>query len=197
MRRGVPLAGTTPRLLRRWLPPPRPPAAAHAGAAGGRAWAGTIGLGFPVGAGAHFVERGFARTFARIPHPRLRRAALAPRAGGGGSAARDRDRLGGGGGDERALGGAPAVDLVAPGRRRLAVEIGRGLAQARLEVGDHRLEIVADGGRGLLVADAGKPAAGRDQHVVALVDRLQNVGDVAAHALRRDAVRGVERLLLF
>src|SRR5262249_60236863 len=113
MRRGVPLAGTTPRLLRRWLPPPRPPAAAHAGAAGGRAWAGTIGLGFPVGAGAHFVERGFARTFARIPHPRLRRATLAPRAGGGGSPARERDPLGGGGGGDRGLGGAGAVDLAA------------------------------------------------------------------------------------
>src|SRR5262249_58881880 len=126
MRRGVPLAGTTPRLLRRWLPPPRPPAAAHAGAAGGRAWAGTIGLGFPVGAGAHFVERGFARTFARIPHPRLRRATLAPRAGGGGSAARDRDRPGGGGVADRELGGAPARDLVPQARPLPQAGIGSG-----------------------------------------------------------------------
>ena len=54
---------------------------------------------------------------------------------------------------------------------------------------------MTDGG-GIFVANAGEPAAGRDQHVVALVDRLQNVGDLAAHALRRDAVCGVERFLL-
>src|SRR5262249_56279398 len=76
------------------------------------------------------------------------------------------------------------------------VGVGGGGGNGGREVGDHRLEIVADGGGGLLVADAGKPAAGRDQHVVALVDRLQNVGDGAAHALRCDAVGGVERLLL-
>ena len=81
-------------------------------------------------------------------------------------------------------------------RDHVLVEIGGGGTHARFEVGDHRLEIVADGG-GVLVADAGKPAAGRDQHVVALVDRLHDVGDAAAHALRRDAVGGVERLLLF
>src|SRR5262245_45149856 len=187
------------RLLRRWLPPPRAPAAAHAGAPGGRARARAIGLGFFVRAGAHLVERGFARTFVHARHPaRLRRATLAPRAGRGRRpAARDRDRLGGGVVDDRELGGAQALDLVAQPRGFLEVEIGGGRAHARLEVGDHRLEIVADGGSGLLVADAGKPAAGRDQHVVALVDRLQNVGDVAAHALRRDAVRGVERFLLF
>src|SRR5262249_33783499 len=43
------------------LPPARPPAAAHAGAAHGGARAGTIGLGFLVGAGTHLVERGLAR----------------------------------------------------------------------------------------------------------------------------------------
>src|SRR5215472_9360410 len=154
-------------------PSPRAPAAAHAGAAGGRARAGTIGLGFFVGAGTHLVERGLART-------------LAPRAGRGSrSAARDRDRLGGGIVDYRELGGAQALDLVAQPRGLLEVEVGGGLAHARLEVGDHGLEIVPDGGGGRLVADAGEPAAGRDQHVVALVHALQNVGDALAHALRR------------
>src|SRR5262245_19252909 len=54
------------------LPPPRAPAAAHAGAAGGRARAGAIRLCFPVGARTHFVERGLARG-----------VTLAPRAGRG------------------------------------------------------------------------------------------------------------------
>src|SRR5262249_6870817 len=89
-------AGTTVRLLRRrWLSPPRAPTAAHAGAAGGRARARAIGLGFFVGAGAHLVERGVARGFAHTPHPaRLRRGTLSPHAGGGGRprAARWRSR---------------------------------------------------------------------------------------------------------
>src|SRR5712691_2044087 len=58
-------AGMTPSVLWHLLSPPRPPAAAHAGAAGGGARAGTIGLGFLVGAGTHFVEAGFARAAAR------------------------------------------------------------------------------------------------------------------------------------
>src|SRR5262249_9771745 len=122
-----------------------------------------------------------------------------PGGGGGGErvpAGRERDRLGGGIVDDRELGGAQALDLVTQPRGFLEIEIGGSRAHARLEVGDHRLEIVADGGGGPLVADAGKPAAGRDQHVVPLADRLQNGGDGAAHALRRDAVGGVERLLL-
>src|SRR5262249_40932451 len=79
---------------RRWLSPPRAPTAAHAGAAGGRARARAIGLGFFVGAGAHLVERGFARGFAHTPHPaRLRRVTLSPQAGGGGRpGARARER---------------------------------------------------------------------------------------------------------
>ena len=112
------------------------------------------------------------------------------------SAARDCDRLGGGVVDHRELGGAQALDLVAQPRRLLEVEIGGGFAHAGLEVGDHRLEIVPDGGGRVLVADAGKAAAGRDQHVVALVHAGENVADRFLDALRRDAVRGVERLLL-
>src|SRR5262249_46941111 len=94
---------------------PRPPAAAHAGAAGGRARAGAIGLGFFVRAGAHLVEGGFARGFAHTPHPaRLRWATFSPQGGGGGgAAARDRDGLGGGVVEDRELGGARALDLVA------------------------------------------------------------------------------------
>src|SRR5262249_10116458 len=96
----------------------------------------------------------------------------------------------------RQLGGAQTFDLVAQPRRLLEVEIGGGLAHARLEVGDDSLEIVTDGG-GVLLADAGQPAAGRDQYGVALVHALQDIGDALAHALRRDAVLGVERLLFF
>src|SRR5262249_3036882 len=92
-------------------------------------------------------------------------------------------------------GGAQALDLVAQPGGLLEVEIGRGGPHARLEVGDYRLEIVTDGG-GIFLADTGEPAAGRDQYVVALVDRLQNVGNVAAHAFRRDAIGRIERLLL-
>src|SRR5262249_10968387 len=86
--------------------PPRPPAAAHAGAAGGRARAGTIRLGFFVGAGAHLVERGFARGFAHTPHPPPpRRGGPPPPAGGGGAgAARAPAPPAAGGGRARSLG---------------------------------------------------------------------------------------------
>src|SRR5262249_53090053 len=125
--------------------PPRAPAAAHAGAAGGRARAGAIGFGFFGRAGALFVERGFARGFAHPPPPaRLRRATLSPQAGRRRrAAARDRDRLGGRVVDDRELGGAQALDLVAQPRRFLEVEIGGGGPHARLAGGAHPLEIVA------------------------------------------------------
>src|SRR5581483_6063100 len=74
-------------------------------------------------------------------------------------------------------------------------EIGGGGAHAGFEIGDHRLEIVADGG-GILEFAAGA-SAGRYQHVVALIDTVENVGDALAHALRRDPVRRVVLLLLF
>src|SRR5262249_44436707 len=135
----------SPRLLRRCLPARRPPAAAHAGAARGRAWARAIGLGFFVGARAHFVERGFAWTV--ILAPRAGRGCRAKRGGRGRRpAARDRDRLGGGVVDHRELGGAQALDLVAQPRGLLEVEIGGGRAHARPEGRGHRLPTVAHAG---------------------------------------------------
>src|SRR5262245_63297913 len=119
-------AGTTAESLRR-LPPARAPAAAHAGAAGGRARAGAIGLGLRPR--AHLVERRLARPLAsfafdaravwhdlvgeRDPHLVERGLVHLARRAGRRSAARDRDRLGGGIVDHRQLGGAQPLDLVA------------------------------------------------------------------------------------
>src|ERR1700720_3692587 len=50
------------------------------------------------------------------------------------------------------------------------------------------------GGPPELAAAAG---AGRDQHVVALVDAVQNVGDALADALGRDVVLDIVGFLLF
>src|SRR5262249_26367075 len=61
------------------------------------------------------------------------------------------------------------------------------------EIGDYRLEIVADGGS---VGEFAFAGAGGDQHVVALIDAVENVGDALAHTLRRDAVGGVVFFLL-
>src|SRR5262249_41568819 len=61
------------------LSSPWAPAAAHAGAAGGRARSRTIGLGFLVRAGAHLVEGRLARTFAPVPLT----PTLSPQAGRG------------------------------------------------------------------------------------------------------------------
>src|SRR5262249_62045433 len=71
---------------------------------------------------------------------------------------------------------------------------GGGVRPARAAVADTRLKIVADGRRVLELAAT--TVAGRDQHVVALVDAVQNIGDAFAHALGRDAVRLIEFLLL-
>src|SRR5262249_38220632 len=114
--------------------------------------------------------------------------------GGGGG---DGGGWGGGVVDARRLGRAQGLDLVGQPRGFLEIEIGGGRAHARLEVGDHRLEVVADGGGGFLVADARKPAAGRDQHVVALVDARKNVADRLLDALGRNAVGDVVGLLFF
>src|SRR3989442_393671 len=75
------------------------------------------------------------------------------------------------------------------------VEIGGRFPHASLEVGDDGLEIVPDGG-GVLEAAPRAIAAGPNQHVVALVDRAEDVVDRAFDALGRDAVLGVVGLLL-
>ena len=86
----------------------------------------------------------------------------------------------------RKLGCAQALEFVAQAGGFLEVEIGGGGAHARFQVGDHRLEIVADGG-GVreLAALAG---AGGDEHVVALVDAVEDVADALADAFGRNAV---------
>src|ERR1700747_2695019 len=45
------------------------------------------------------------------------------------------------------LSGAQTLDFVAQPRRFLEIEIGGGGAHAGFEIADHRLEVVADGGR--------------------------------------------------
>src|SRR4029453_2181344 len=95
----------------------------------------------------------------------------------------------------REFGRAKALDFVAQPRGLLEVEIGRRLAHARLKVGNHRLEIVTNGGGFGEFAGAGGP--GGNEHVVALVHAVENVGDTLAHALRRDPIFRVVSLLLF
>src|SRR5262249_22584974 len=97
--------------------------------------------------------------------------------------------------EHRHLGRAQALDLVAQPCGFLEIEIGGGLTHARLEIGDHRLEIVPNG-RGFREL-SGARRARRDQHVVALVHAVEDVGDALAHALRRDAVRRVVFGLFF
>src|SRR5258708_8459294 len=81
------------------------------------------------------------------------------------------------------------ADLVAQPCRLLEFEIGGGGTHALLEIGDHRLEV------GTLIVYR-LALAETDRHVVVLVDAIENVGDAAPDALRRDAVRGVVGLLL-
>jgi len=71
--------------------------------------------------------------------------------------------------DHRELGLSQPLDLVAQARGFLEVEVGGGLAHPRLQAGQHGLEIVPDGGG---VGELAFAAAGRDQHVVALIDRV-------------------------
>ena len=95
----------------------------------------------------------------------------------------------------RQLGRAQAFDLVAQPRGFFEVEVGGGGAHAGFEIADHGLEIVADGG-GVLELAFGA-GAGADQHVVALIDAVEDVADALAHAFRGDAVCGVVGRLLF
>ena len=82
---------------------------------------------------------------------------------------------------------AQAFDFVAQAGGFLEIQIGGGFAHSRFEVGENRLEIVAD--RDDVVGHAA--VADLDQHVVALVDAVHDVADRLLDALRRDAVRRV------
>ena len=59
----------------------------------------------------------------------------------------------------RQFGGAQPFDLVAQPCGLLEIEIGGGGAHARFQIGNHRLEIVADGGGVLELAAAPAPVA--------------------------------------
>src|SRR5262245_48581946 len=89
----------------------------------------------------------------------------------------------------RKLGRLQPLDLVADARGLLEFEIARGDPHALLELGNMGAEIVSDRHRVL-----GK--AGIDEHMVALIRRSQDVGDVLLDARRRNAVRAIELLLL-
>ena len=67
------------------------------------------------------------------------------------------------------------LDLVAQARRLFEVQVGGGFAHAAFEIGQHGFEVVADG-HGVL-ADACEPAFGRNQNMIALVHRAEDVGD--------------------
>ncbi len=120
-------AGYASNVTNHALAPLRFPAAAHAGPAEGRARA-ALAARNRLDARSHLVER--------------RQARAAPRRRGSGGGGILRGRIV----DHRQFGRAQALELVAQARRFLEFEIGGGLAHARLEVGDHRLEIVPDGG---------------------------------------------------
>src|SRR5262249_10017095 len=96
--------------------------------------------------------------------------------------------------EHRKLCRSQTFDLVAKACRLLEVEIGGGFTHAGLEIGDDCFEIMADG-RGLGEL-AGTGGAGCDQHVVALVHTVKNIGDALAYAFRRNALRLVVVLLL-
>src|SRR5690242_13843482 len=82
-----------------------------------------------------------------------------------------------------------AANLVAQARRLLEFEIGRRGAHALFEIGNDRFQILALIVRRLALAEA-------DRDVVLLIDAVENVGDAAPHAFRRDPVRRVVGLLL-
>src|SRR5579875_4118484 len=82
-----------------------------------------------------------------------------------------------------------ALDLVPEPRRFLEFEIGRRLAHLLLEIGDHRFEVRALVMRLLALAEI-------DGNVIRLINAVEDVGDAALDAFRRDAVGGVIGLLL-
>src|SRR6266404_2132951 len=89
--------------------------------------------------------------------------------------------------DDGEFGGAEAFDFVAESCGFFEIQIGGGFAHAQFEIAQHRLEIVPD--RDHVVGDAA--AADVHQHMVALVDGVEDVADRFLDALRRDAVGGV------
>src|SRR4029453_8186664 len=101
--------------------------------------------------------------------------------------------FGGGVVDDGHFGGAEAFDFVAQSGGFLKIQVGGSFAHSCFEVGQYRLEIVADADD--VVGHAA--VADLDQHVVALVDAVPDVADRLLHALRRDAVRRVVFDLLF
>src|SRR5690554_4628472 len=80
------------------------------------------------------------------------------------------------------FGGFQALDLVTQTRRLLELQAGGGAAHALLELRDVGLEVVTH-------QFAATGVAGVPGDVVALVDRPQDVGDLLADGLRRDASR--------
>ena len=82
-----------------------------------------------------------------------------------------------------------AADFVAQPRRFLEFEVGSGGAHVFFEIGDDRLQILALIVRRVALAET-------DRDVILLIDAVENVGDAAPHAFRRDAVRRVVGLLL-
>src|SRR6516165_2627097 len=125
------------------LAPLAPKSSPHAGTAETRARTTVRGR---LGRWTHFVKVGFARAAAGLHAARSSRQSSPRR--------RNSRQLGGRIVKHRKLGGPQPLDLVAQPRRLFEVQIGRGFAHARLQVADHRLEIVAEGGRVLELAAA-------------------------------------------
>ena len=93
------------------------------------------------------------------------------------------------------FGGLEALDLVADAGGLFEVEVGGGVAHRLFQGVEMGLQVVADQVAALgkaLAADAGNVGA----DVVALVDAVEDVGDVCLHRFRRDAVLGVVGHLL-
>lgn len=94
------------------------------------------------------------------------------------------------------FGGLEALDLVAQAGGFFEIEIGGGVAHGFFQRVEMGLQVVADEVAAIgkaLAGDAGNIGA----HVVALVDRVENIGNPGLHRFRGDAVRLVIGDLLF
>src|SRR5215472_5530480 len=165
--RVVPINSSPPRLIN--SSPPRLEAAAHAGTAerGPRRW---LGPRDRLHSRPHLVERRLVRALA-----------MGTLATGTGAAWNRHGDLCGRVVGHGELRRPQALDLVAQPRRFLEIQVGGGLAHARFQVGDDGLEIVPDG-RDSAAELAGVSPAGRYQHVIALIDAVENIGDARLHA---------------